>query len=103
MSEMEPRGVVLLTAWEDIGEEFWPSPIDQREHINVCGWVWTVIYTEHSSEMILADFPGYKQGEEIADHWLQLCNDLYVNSRRKMILKIVFSRRRLHINRGSIL
>jgi len=64
MSEMEPRGVVLLTAWEDIGEEFWPSPTDQREYINVCGWVWTVTYTGQSGEMILADFPGYQQGEE---------------------------------------
>lgn len=66
MSEMEPRGVVLLTAWEDIGEEFWPSPTDQREYVNVCGWVWTVTYTGQSSQMILADFPGYKLGEERA-------------------------------------
>ncbi len=64
MSEMEPRGVVLLTTWEDIGEEFWPSPTDQREYVNVCGWVWTVTYTGQSGEMILADFPGYKLGEE---------------------------------------
>ncbi|MGL5130518.1 MAG: hypothetical protein ACRC7D_20855 [Aeromonas popoffii] len=66
MSEMEARGVVLLTAWEDIGEEFWPSPTDQREYVNVCGWVWTATYKGQSSEMILADFPGYKQGEERA-------------------------------------
>ncbi|WP_421279826.1 hypothetical protein [Aeromonas taiwanensis] len=64
MSEMEPRGVVLLTAWEDIGEEFWPSPTDQREYVNVCGWVWTVTYTGQSGEMILAGFPSYKLGEE---------------------------------------
>jgi hypothetical protein len=66
MSEIDPRGVVLLTAWEDIGEEFWPSPTDQREYINVCGWVWTVTYIGQSSQMILADFLGYKQGEERA-------------------------------------
>lgn len=64
MSEMEPRGVVLLTTWEDIGEEFWPSPTDQREYVNVCGWVWTATYTGQSSQMIMADLPGYKLGEE---------------------------------------
>ncbi|MHC6657028.1 hypothetical protein [Aeromonas salmonicida] len=64
MSEMEPREVVLLTAWEDIGEEFWPAPKDQREYVNVCGWVWTATDTGYSSEMILADFPGYKLGED---------------------------------------
>jgi hypothetical protein len=45
MSEMEPRGVVLLSAWEDIEEEFWSSPTDQQGHFNMCGWVWTATYT----------------------------------------------------------